>query len=62
VNVEKRVLDVPEVAGTLGVHPLTVRRLIRNGELRAVRIGRRVVVPVAALDQFLESRPAATAG
>jgi excisionase family DNA binding protein len=49
---------VYEAAERMGCHPLTVRRLIRDGKLRAVRIGRKVVVPVSALDEFLERQPA----
>jgi excisionase family DNA binding protein len=59
---EKRVLDVFETAEQLGVHPLTVRRAIARGELPAVRVGRKVLVPVRALDEFLAARPAAAGG
>jgi excisionase family DNA binding protein len=57
--VEKRVLTVNEVAQELRLHPLTVRRAIARGEIPAVKVGRRVLVPMRALDEFLASRPAA---
>jgi len=58
---EKRALTAFEAADQLGVHVLTVRRAIARGELRAVRVGRAVRIPVKALDEFLEGRPAAVA-
>lgn len=40
-GVERRSLySVREVADSLGVHPETVRRLIHDGRLDAVRVGR----------------------
>jgi excisionase family DNA binding protein len=35
---------IPETAARIGVSPYTVRRLIKNGDLRAVRVGRRRVL------------------
>jgi excisionase family DNA binding protein len=62
VTETKRVLTAYEVAEQLGCHVLTVRKAISRGELRAVRIGRKVLIPVTALDDFLDSRPAAAVG
>jgi excisionase family DNA binding protein len=36
----KRLYSVRQVADQLGVHPETVRRLIHDGRLEAVRVGR----------------------
>ena len=58
---EKRVFTVDEVAEQLGCHALTVRRAIARGEMPAVRVGRKVVIPAKALDEFLETRPQAVA-
>jgi excisionase family DNA binding protein len=44
---------VREVADQLGVHPETIRRLIHDGRLDAVRVGRVLRVHRAALDSFL---------
>ena len=41
-----------ETARELRVSVTTVDRLIKNGQLRAARIGRRVVISRQALDQF----------
>ncbi len=38
--VEDNLYTVRDVAGRLGVHPETVRRLIHDGRLEAVRVGR----------------------
>jgi excisionase family DNA binding protein len=45
--------SVREVANQLGVHPETIRRLIHDGRLDAVRVGRVLRVHGAALDGFL---------
>jgi excisionase family DNA binding protein len=45
--------SVREVAGRLGVHPETIRRLIHDGRLDAVRVGRVLRVHRQALDRFL---------
>jgi excisionase family DNA binding protein len=52
---ERQTRTVGEAAAVVGVHPLTLRRAIARGEIRAVRVGRRVLVPLAALDAFLAS-------
>jgi excisionase family DNA binding protein len=45
--------SVREVAARLGVHPETIRRLIHDGRLDAVRVGRVLRVPRHAVDAFL---------
>jgi excisionase family DNA binding protein len=45
--------SVREVAGQLGVHPETIRRLIHDGRLDAVRVGRVLRVHKQAVDSFL---------
>jgi excisionase family DNA binding protein len=44
---------VREVAGQLGVHPETIRRLIHDGRLDAVRVGRVLRVHQGAVEGFL---------
>jgi excisionase family DNA binding protein len=48
-----RLYSVQEVAGQLGVHPETIRRLIHEGRMDAVRVGRILRVHGHALDDFL---------
>lgn len=44
----------PEQAATaLGLGRTTVYALIQGGQLRSVRVGRRRIVPVAAIEAFL---------
>jgi excisionase family DNA binding protein len=45
--------SVREVAELLGVHPQTVRRLIREGELESSRVGGRLFVPRSVLDELV---------
>jgi excisionase family DNA binding protein len=45
--------SVREVADRLGVHPETIRRLIHDGRLDAIRVGRVLRVDGAALEGFL---------
>jgi excisionase family DNA binding protein len=46
-------LHVKEAAAELNVHEVTLRKYIRTGQLRAVRLGGRVRVPRAALAEFV---------
>ena len=45
-------LTVQETAQMLRVHPMTVRRYISSGRLTAVRIGRRIRVPLEAVGRL----------
>jgi excisionase family DNA binding protein len=50
---ESLVLTVEQTARELRIHPLTVRRAIKRGELPAVHVGRRVLIPRKALEDWL---------
>ena len=50
---EPGLVSVREVADQLGVHPETIRRLIHDGRLDAVRVGRVLRVHREAVDRFL---------
>ena len=52
----KLVLTVREAAEQLGMHPQSVYHAIARGDLPAVRVGRRLLVPARALDEFLTDR------
>lgn len=52
IGSNERLLTVREVAERLRLHPITVRRHIKAGRIRAVRIGRAVRVPEAELRKF----------
>jgi excisionase family DNA binding protein len=53
VGGEPGLVSVREVADQLGVHPETIRRLIHDGRLDAVRVGRVLRVHREAVDSFL---------
>ena len=42
-------VTVPEAAKMLGRHPITVRRMISDGRIQVVRLGRSVYIALAAL-------------
>lgn len=47
------VVTVPEAARLLRIGRNTAYGLVRDGQLRAVRVGRRVLVPRKALGEWL---------
>ncbi len=51
-----QLLTVAEVADLLRVSTMTVYRLIRSGDLPAVRVGRNYRVRRADLDEYLEQQ------
>lgn len=59
---ENHVLTVPEAAALLRVGERTLRSAIARGEVPARRIGRRIVVPGAALARWLEAQEQEGAG
>ena len=46
-------LSVPEAAGLLGISRALAYELVARGELPSLRLGRRVVVPVARLVELV---------
>lgn len=50
---EVRFLTVAEVASVMRVSKMTVYRLVHNGELPAVRVGRSFRVPEQAVNEYL---------
>lgn len=47
-------VDVFGAAERLSIGATLVKRLIRDGELRAVKIGRRTVIPITEIDAYLQ--------
>ena len=50
---EPLLLGVKDAARVLGLGRDTAYQLVREGRLRAVRVGRRVLVPRAELEAFI---------
>ncbi len=51
----KEILTVKEVAKLLKTSRVQVRKMIQNGELPAVMVGREYRIPVEVLDAFIKS-------
>jgi len=51
-----RLLTVAEVAAVMRVSRMTVYRLIRRAQLKAIRVGRNYRVRQADLDEYLDSQ------
>jgi excisionase family DNA binding protein len=58
---DAELLSVDQVAERLGLHVRTVRRYVRHGRLRAVRIGKQYRIAREALDALTGREPAAPA-
>ena len=50
---ERLTVTVPEAAQLLGVSRMTAYSAVREGSIPSVRIGRRLLVPRAALERLL---------
>ena len=49
---EPLAVDVREAARLLSLSPFTVRSYIRKGHIRAVKLGARVIVPLAEVQRL----------
>ena len=56
------IMTVEEIAEYLSLHPLTVRRLARDGEIPAFKVGRQWRVKRALLDKWIADQTAQNAG
>jgi excisionase family DNA binding protein len=52
---EKMFLSVADVAKTLSLGVTYTRRLINRGEIKSVRVGKRVLVPRQCLDEYVST-------
>src|SRR5690349_24808375 len=48
-----RMLRSGEVAKRLGLHPLTVRRWVKEGKIAAVQVGREARIPITEVERLL---------
>jgi excisionase family DNA binding protein len=58
MGVQRLALSVAEAAAALGVSKDAVYDAVRCHELPAIRIRRRILIPVAALEQLLAQKKA----
>ncbi|WP_353057971.1 helix-turn-helix domain-containing protein [Propionimicrobium sp. PCR01-08-3] len=49
----RKTVTVEEAARMIGIGRSAAYRLVRTGELRSVRIGHRIVIPLKAIDELL---------
>ncbi len=54
-TLRRATLTLPEAAHVLGISRSTAYELARTGELPALRLGRRLVIPTSALESLLGS-------
>ena len=52
---EPLAVSCEEAGRLLGVSRFTIRRAIKQGRLQAVRVGRRVLIPVAELERLISA-------
>jgi excisionase family DNA binding protein len=57
MNVDQRVVSVSEAARILGISRSHAYDLVRRRELPAIRLGRRIIVPLRAIEDILASTP-----
>jgi excisionase family DNA binding protein len=55
--VDDELLTLPEIAQTLGMNPSTVRLWVREGRLRAEKMGRKWMVRRVDLERMLAEQP-----
>ena len=51
-----RLYGVPDVCQVTGLGRTTVKNLIYDGELDSIKVGRRLLVPVESIDNFIAAR------
>ena len=52
-KMENRLASIAEASRRLGVSTFTTRRLIKAGEVRAVRVGKRVLIPQNEVERVI---------
>ena len=57
LNHERRSYTMEEAARALSISDSTVRRMVRSGAIRSVRIGKRMVVPASEVTRLLTPKP-----
>jgi excisionase family DNA binding protein len=57
MTIEKMAYSVDETAEAIGVHANTVRKMIADGRLSAVSLGRKYLIPKPEISRFLTQTP-----
>ena len=53
----RQTVTVPEAANILGIGRSGAYEAVRHGQIPALKIGHRILVPIAALERMLEVTP-----
>lgn len=53
---EKKLASTREVAAILGIGRSLTLKLISTGEIQSIKLGRRVLVPIAALEKTIAAK------
>jgi len=56
---EKLAYSIKDAAKALGLGTTTINRMIKDGRLKAVKIGGRTLIPAAALRAIIDNAPPA---
>lgn len=59
-SITRQTLSVAEAAEVLGISRAHAYDCVRSGELPSITLGRRVVIPLRALDELLDGRAPST--
>jgi excisionase family DNA binding protein len=51
-------MSIPEAGKALGVSRTTIYKLANSGELPTIKLGKRILVPIAQLDRLLNGKTA----
>lgn len=51
---QEQVYSIDEAARLLRVNPMTIRRLIKKGEIKAQKVGKQYRIPRSEIDKFLD--------
>ena len=50
---ERLTLSVPVAAAMVGIGRSTLYELVRSGDVRSVRLGKRIVIPITVIEALL---------
>jgi excisionase family DNA binding protein len=54
---QEQVYSIEEAARLLKVHPDTIRRMIKRGEMQSRKVGRQYRIPRSEIEKFLGAQP-----
>jgi len=52
-NGERKAYNVDEVGKMLGIGRSSAYTAVRTGQIRSIKVGRRIIIPASALDRLL---------